>query len=262
MAISKDGNFLAINNSIKSSIRVWDLNTRQEIREYKLCQNIKLDGVPSYTKFSELNTDLIYFSGRFPQPYSTQSFYGILVYSILENKIIDTTFASGNNRVHEGYFSFFENEEKIMYSSSGSAKIYILDLFNRNIVKQIQTGAGEPGAWIKLVNKNFTFLGFAGSYFSMGKYDSTLGVVGEEQYLQTLFPNPTNGIVTLDVNCQNPNHSYEINDITGVILIPNTVITTQQGIISIDLSVLPTGTYFLRYHCGSSFTTYKVIKEN
>jgi WD40 repeat protein len=266
MAISKDGNFLAINNSLESHLRVWDLNTKQEIRNYKLCNfSGTSGGNPSCTKFSELNTDVIYFSGRFPQPYSTQSFYGILVYSISENRIIDTTFAAGNNRVLEGYFTFFDNVKRVI-------KIYdqiilVINMTNNSIEQRIKqdtiaSGIRYWGDKAIYSNVNKAILGFSSKYFSYGRND--LGTNSNEpyDYDSIIYPNPTNGLITLENSCQNPIQSYEILDINGLILIPNTLITTQQGTISIDISALTSGIYFLRFHCGSSATTYKVIKEN
>jgi WD40 repeat protein len=260
MVISKDGSYLAINSHLESELKVWDLYTRQEIRSYKLCEK---SGVPTCTKFSELNTDLIYFSGEFPQVNTIYN--GLFTYSIQENKIIDTTFGTGNNRILSGYFTFFDNEKRAIKIYNRT--ILVLNLINKTVEQRIDqdTIASGPKAWYhKLLYSqvNKALIGFSSEFFSYGRND--LGTITSDpiNFDSIIYPNPSNGIVSLINSCQNPVQFYEVLSVNGLILIPNTVITTQQGLISIDISELPSGTYFLRFHCNSSVTTYKIIKEN
>lgn len=265
MAISNDGKYLSVNSELSSRLRVWDLETRQKIRTFRICNYDDASGEPTCTKFSELNTDLIYFSGRFPQKYSTESFYGILIYSISENKIIDSTFGVPPNLVFQGYFIFLDNEERAIKLEGWN--IYLLNLRNKTIEQRIKqdTITNGPAYWAdKAIYSplNKAILGFASQYFSYARND--LGTTTNEpiHYDTIIYPNPNNGIVNLENNCQNTIQSYEILDIIGLILIPNTIITEQGGTISIDISSLPSGTYFLRFNCASSITTYKFIKED
>jgi hypothetical protein len=214
-------------------------------------------------KFSELNTDIIYFSGSFPQTNSSiVSHNGLFKYSIQENKIIDSTFGVGVNRVYEGYFTLFDNENRIFYVGNG--KNIVLNYlspprieFSRNIEYQ---GAG---AWFKIlysIPKNI-FIGFADKYYSMGIYNNEVGVEDLPLIIQTLYPNPTNGEINIKINCQNINQSYSVCDINGTTILPIQQISAGQSSLTIDFSQYPSGAYFLKIYCGNNLSTYKIIKE-
>jgi hypothetical protein len=246
---------------------VWDLETRQKIRDYKICDIIPDDnsGEPSFTKFSELNTDIIYFSGKFPKSKTEERIWGFVNYSITENRIIDSTFGVGPLRVGQGYFTFFDNENRAIILIGNF--ISILNLNKKTIEQKINrdTVTNGPAYWFGIVNYSTSkkvFVGFGLQFFGYCKNNLNTRIEEPFHYDSIIFPNPNTGFVSLQTNCQNENQSYEILDLNGLILIPNTIITTQQGTLSIDISSLPDGTYFLRFHCGSSVFTYKVIKEN
>ncbi len=263
IAISKDGKYLAVNNGGASYLRVWDLGTRQEIRSYKLCDYIPGsgdDGQPSCTKFSEINSDIIYFSGKFPKKGS-----GIFIYNISENKIIDSTFAIAPNYVMQGYFTLLDNEERAIKLKNWD--IYILNFKNKTIEQKIKqdTIAIGPANWgdkiLYSIQKGY-IIGFSAQYYTFGSYVNSTSIEDPIHYDSIIYPNPSSGVIIIESNCQNPVQTYEVLDITGSVLIPVSRISTQTGIIQIDISYLPAGTYFLRYYCGSSLTTYKVIKED
>ncbi len=268
IAISKDGKYLAVNNGGASYLRVWDLGTRQEIRSYKLCDYIPGsgdDGQPSCTKFSEINSDIIYFSGKFPKSKNVDGIYGLVTYSITENRIVDSTFGIEPNYVSYGKFTFFDNEERAIKGQTHY--ILILNLKNKTIENKIDRDTITNGLtfWygntIYSYNKNL-FIGYAGQYYGIFRYNVGTGTIDNFNFDTIIYPNPTDGMIAIENSCIDPVHSYEISDINGLIIIRNTIMTAQSGITTIDISTLSVGTYFLRYYCGSSVTTYKVIKEN
>jgi WD40 repeat protein len=269
MAISKDGKYLAVNSALSSHLRVWDLDTRQKIRDYKICDlysGANGDGQPSCTKFSELNTDIIYFSGVFPQYKDDPGdFSGIFIYSISQNKIIDSTFAIKPNYAGTGYFILCDNEERII--KSDGKNILILNLkksITEQKISRDTISTGKPYWSIKLLYSyiNNTLIGFNKEKYSHAIYNNRTNTEDPIHFDSIIYPNPSTGLVTLTNSCQNPVQSYEILDVNGLILIPNMAITNQQGSVSIDISSITSGVYFLRFHCGSSVFTYKVIKEN
>lgn len=269
IAISKDGKYLAVNNQGLSKLWVWSLDTRQKLREFALYPLGATEddnwGVPSCTKFSELNTDLIFFSGRFPQSKDgTNNYDGIFIFSLEKNRIIDSTFGTGPLSAGGIYFALFDNEARAICLTDNN--INIMNLLLRKIEKSILQDTITSGVrrWSKKIiysDINKMFIGFSQESFSSANNDLETEVYDLINFDSIIYPNPTNGIITLVGLCQNPIQSYEILNMNGMILIPITIINTQQGTTLIDISSLNSGIYFLRYYCGSSITTYKVIKE-
>ncbi len=263
IAISKDGKYLAANTRGPSHLKVWNLETRERIRNFQLSAEGTSSGEPSCTKFSELNTDLIYFSGRFPQSAEPASKYnGLFIYSVSANKIIDSTFGVGEKKINQGYFTFIDNEKRLIYPNYGG-DLYIINLENKIIEHSYYIETGAPGAWIKSVfsHKYNTFVGFAGSFYSIGKYNPLSIIDDDNQIIQVLYPNPTDGLITLEHNCHNPKQYYELYNSNGIILTTVSNINNESGALSIDLSSYSQGIYYLKLYCGSTFTTYKIVKE-
>jgi len=81
-----------------------------------------------------------------------------------------------------------------------------------------------------------------------------------DQIQINLFPNPTLGIVNINVT-NAPEHSvieYEILDLSGNILQRN---RAENNKFSADFSSLPTGTYFISLRTGTSQSSWKVIRN-
>ncbi|HPI20626.1 MAG TPA: T9SS type A sorting domain-containing protein, partial [Candidatus Kapabacteria bacterium] len=262
LALSNDGKYMAVSNEGGSKLIVWNLETKNKINEYWLCppyHGVEIWGLPSCIKFSELNSDKIYISGTFPQTEEeTDQHSGLFIYSITENKIIDSTFGVGEKRLYEGnHFVLFENDNKLTFSSY---YLTIINLKDMSIDYQKRIKYGEPGAWVKMVNKNNIFIGYS-AYMSMGIYDPSSIVLEFEKIVKTLYPNPTNGLVNIDLNCNGNNKYYEIYDSNSV-LIKRVIIENCFSILQIDLSNYNNAIYFIKICCDSKFETYKVIKEN
>ena len=132
--ISKDGRYLASISSGKSKISVWDLDNYELINNHDICNSTYNDdawGTATCIKFSELNPDNIYYSGDFDYWEDDDLHNGLFIYSINDNIIVDSTFGVGELHVCKGYFSFFNNENKIV--KTGSGFIYIIDIENTQI---------------------------------------------------------------------------------------------------------------------------------
>jgi len=262
-AISKDGKYLAVLNGGESHIKVFSLETMNFIKDFKLCEDYSSQSAPSgivtCIKFSEINTDNIFYSSKFPQYKNDGSHRGLFTYNIQSNKIIDSTFGVGPKRLLEGYFVLFDNEVRIM--NNGTGPLTVVNFLTKNDELQLNVQAGDPGAWIKIINKNNLFLGFAGEYFSMGQYDSKVGIGDKPKDIQTLYPNPTDNIVNVKTNCLSNDQRYEIYTIDGALLNSTHLTLSGQSFIIIDFSKYINGIYNLKIYCGKNITSYKIIKE-
>jgi hypothetical protein len=72
----------------------------------------------------------------------------------------------------------------------------------------------------------------------------------------SLYPNPTNGVLNLDVASNQLNSAYSIYDITGKIVLRNKLLNK-----SIDVSALSSGTYILKLVSDQNVYTQKFIKN-
>lgn len=76
-----------------------------------------------------------------------------------------------------------------------------------------------------------------------------------------VYPNPTRGMVVLDVNLQDANTAtYEVFDILGNKILMEAVMADKTKI-TVDLNDVPNGLYFLRLVVDKSTKTFKVVKE-
>ncbi|HCQ29007.1 MAG TPA: hypothetical protein DIU39_01900 [Flavobacteriales bacterium] len=70
-----------------------------------------------------------------------------------------------------------------------------------------------------------------------------------------LYPNPSNGIITLNVD--GSTYSYEVMDITGKVVINNTVASASRSVI--DMTKYPSGVYFVKVNTAAGSFMQKVI---
>ena len=262
MAISKDGKYLAAMNIGASYLIVWDLDTRSKVIEKQI--GIWKGGndisEPADIKFSELNTDKIYFTGKFYQTGNAETLEGLCIFSISENRIIDTTFAiKPNNFGWNPEICLFENETKVIGSSSGNLKV--LDLFNKKIeFEKIVTGVNQMGisnTVYKISDKYF--IGGGGNFINKFQYQPNTSVPSDNN-IEVIYPNPTNGLVNIPINCE-PMVTYKIFDINGILLKSNVVYeTTTQNLLTIDCSDLLRGVYTIQIICDKTVSLYQIVR--
>jgi WD40 repeat protein len=262
IAISKDGKYLAAITESKSYIKVWDLNTRQKIRDFKVCDKISTySGSPDQITFSQINTDNIYFSGTFPQ---TKDYYydGIMIYNIAQNKITDSTFAVGDKSVFGGRFCLFDNETRIIITRMN--KIIVMNNISKDWEQQINkdTISGGQIFWgfQRYSNTIKIILGFGNSSFSCIK--NNLGTsVPIPQTEGTVFPNPTTGEVNIETE-DTLIKGIKIYDANGAEVTSPSLRDTPpyQGgeKVQFNVSNLPSGEYFIVLE-GKVKQTYKLI---
>jgi len=86
--------------------------------------------------------------------------------------------------------------------------------------------------------------------------ESTLGNGDFENSVLALYPNPTTGVLNLNSNQFN-GAAISVVDVTGRVMLS----TSVSNEASIDLSGLPTGTYFVRLEVGSELQSFKIVKR-
>jgi len=266
LAISKDGNYLAVCNEGSSKLIVWSLETQKKVNEYQICPTkygTDTWGYPSCLKFSELDSDKIYISGEFPQNNEeTDQHSGLFIYSISENKIIDSTFGVGSERIYKSKFTFFDEENKAITTSGGFVKV--IDFKKKSILfnTMIQPEMGGIALQI-LYNKNCKyFFGRSEKKISRFIYKDDTSVKEINNINKIIYPNPTNGSIYVDLICDYSDIHYEIFDYNGIQLYTNRISEYTSKTINIDISNYINGIYFIKIYCGDDVQTYKVIKEN
>jgi hypothetical protein len=260
--VSKDGKYLAALNDQAAYLQVWDLPTLKQIRKFALYDTLHYNQDPEkYScmitdlKFSNINTENIYFSGYFPNFNYSNSRDGLLEYNIQMNDITDTTFA----RIGSGPFTLFDNEHRILFLSS---KRYVNNLSSKVIEYQASINYPEPGTWaLQIYSKKYDiFIGSANEYCSSGIYNSGTSTGEDTKVKKVLFPNPTSSLVAIETNCVQGIINYQIHRPNGELVEASSKENTNNSI-QIDFSPYPNGVYFITLICGSQNTTYKVIKE-
>ena len=262
IAISVDGKYLSVINQGESYIKTFDLNTQKEVQSFKVCESYTggNSGAPVCIKFSEINSDKIYFSGNFPQSVDDHyTHYGLFVYSISENKIIDSSFGVGSETVYPGYFTFIDkNEERMIYTNG--LQMFVINLFKH--IKEITGGIYYINKQILYSKSNDIILGRGGeNYITKLTYKNGSAVINELDIYKTIYPNPTNGSINIELNCASDKNNYELFDLNGL-LIKSATIDNNSSLLQIDLSSYPNSIYFIKIYCGSYIRTYKIIKEN
>ena len=260
IAISKDGKYLAAMNNKASKLIVWTLDTRQKVVDkYISDQNSDKWSSSADIKFSELNTDKIFFTGQFYKS-NNDVLAGLCIFSIKENRIIDSTFAIPPNRYGTNpEICLFENETKVIGASGITAKI--LDIigkkieFEKNILGNNLVAVGN----VNYHNYEKYFVGGGGNTIDKFNYQPNTSVPTENPK-EVIYPNPTSGIVNIPLNCINSS-KYEIYNTIGRLVNSTEITNTSINLLSIDFSQYSAGVYSLKVYCGKKISSFQIIKE-
>ncbi len=264
IAISSDGKYLSFINYGESYLVTIDLSTQKELQRFKICNNYSdgsgSGGVPVCIKFSEINSDKIYFSGTFPQSLQgTYVYYGLFIYSLSENKIIDSTFGVGNHQILNSYFTLFDKEKKCI--AANILYVYITNFENKTIENKINLSENIPFSDKILYDKNNNyFIGYSFSLFGKVEYKINSNIIEKPYIVDTIYPNPTTNQVFIKYNCEQPYIYYKILNINSQVLTEKKEVI-QNNLLSIDFSTYSTGYYIIQIECGGTFRNYMVIKE-
>ncbi|MDT3739979.1 MAG: T9SS type A sorting domain-containing protein [Candidatus Kapabacteria bacterium] len=262
LAVSKDGKYLAVMNEGKiSKLMVWSLDTRQKIVDkYISDQNTNEWSDPADVKFSKLNTDRIYFTGQFYQD-NNNGLFGLCIFSIIQNRIIDSTFATVediDDRIYNEGFTFFENETKIL--GGGGPFVKIVDLISMELEFQRHYQDGDtvyPGNSVYNSIHKF-FIGYGTGTINKFNYQPDTGVP-ENNPKVIIYPNPTTGIVNIPMNCVNTS-KYEIFDSSGNLIKSSNLSGVSGNLLTIDFTQYPVGVYSVKVYCGKEVEQYQVVR--
>lgn len=91
--------------------------------------------------------------------------------------------------------------------------------------------------------------------------DASLSLLDNNINEFSVFPNPTNGIVTVSGLNKSKSLNLQLIDITGRVVYAKVVKTNNQNKIEINMSSLSTGTYFIQIESDYNKTVKKIIKR-
>lgn len=114
----------------------------------------------------------------------------------------------------------------------------------------------QPDNKIILVGYSFTTSGNA--EIVVARYDNK--VLGAEDFQNigfSIYPNPTNDYITIDLNGTSSSYQVAIFDMLG----KNVYSTEIEGTKQIDVSSLAAGAYFVKLNSNSQSTTIRLIKQ-
>ena len=254
--VSHDGRYLATLNDNKAYLKVWDLETMELIINEPLFDVNSDDWCRAEDiYFSELDENIIFISGFFSKQIDNKTKHGIFQYSLNENRrirILPDIYYGGYNLI------FLNNETKIFNSNGWDISVLSL------LENKLEYFAAPPknvysGRVIYSKKMNY-YIGSSINELSKFLYDSQSSVNNTIEEEITITPNPTNSIVSINLNCLENQTSYQINNTAGVLIYQNTITIGIESL-QIDFTPYPTGVYFLTLNCNNLAKTYKIIKE-
>ena len=256
LEVSHDGKYLATLNDNKAYLKVWNLETMELIINEPLFDVNSDDWCRAEDiYFSELDENIIYLSGFFSKQIDNKTQHGIFQYNIKgksRTRILPDLYYGGYNLI------FLNNETKIFNSNGWDISVLSL------LENKLEYFAAPPknvysGRVIYSKKMNY-YIGSSINELSKFLYDSQSSVNNTIEEEITITPNPTNSIVSINLNCLENQTSYQINNTAGVLIYQNTITIGTESL-QIDFTPYPSGVYFLTLNCNNLAKTYKIIKE-
>ena len=257
--VSNDGKYFASINEGEAYLKVWDLETMELIRDVQLYD----DKLPNNEwwcdskdiQFSKLNSDVVYYSGRYPSNEQDKFYNGIMTYIIMEDKSSNTWL----NYFIGGKFILFDGENKLM--NCNSTYVDIFDLNSQSLNTRISLSIDVPIQERAIYSsEKQIFIGNAKHLIGAIKYDSESNIETEFEKEIIISPNPTNNFVNIELNCIEQLINYQINDVNGLMIYQSSVLN-NTGNLLVDFTSYPVGVYFVSIECNNLLKTYKIVKE-
>lgn len=254
--VSHNGKYLATLNDNMAYLKVWDLESMEQIiNEPLFDENSKTRCESRDIYFSKIDDNVIYISGNFTKRINSKdmgdgTFKFYINDKTRELLLPDAIYASGN--------LIFLNDETYLINS-GSGFFGVLNLKDNNLDYYNDPSNIYKTSVIYNRNEHY-FLGSSENKMTRFIYD---GISKSSQYYEKeiiISPNPTNSFVNIEINCVEPFASYQINDINGL-LISQSSMHNQNNPLQIDFSGYTPGVYFLMIRCGNESKSYKVVRE-
>ncbi|MGE0561302.1 MAG: T9SS type A sorting domain-containing protein [Flavobacteriales bacterium] len=238
--------------TIDSVVGVWDLNNYLNLTDFQLASSsnaTSLEVNPNFLSITDyhLCNSIIDGAGS-PLFYSATD---------LDNELRNAT----NPDIGADEFnSNLDNSTTIMNNeitaNQAGASYQWLDCDNGNAIIPLETAQ----SFTATVNGNYAVEITMGSCVDTSACEAVTGV-GIKETANTnvsIYPNPTNGVVTIDLGNNANVVNYSITTIEGRV-IENAKVTTN--LIKVDLSKESEGVYFVRINTENTSTVYKLIKQ-
>lgn len=125
------------------------------------------------------------------------------------------------------------------------------------------TGSGGSATY-SVGQIDYIYASGATGNFSLGvqqvyEVEDVSGINELSSSITALFPNPTNGIMQLEVKNAEPEMNYELLDLSGRKIASSRILSTQT---TIDISAVASGEYLLRvYSEKQTIKTLKIVKH-
>ena len=256
--VSHDGKYLATLNDNKAYLKIWDLETMEQIINEPLFDENSDDWCEAQDiYFSKINPDLIYYSGLFTKKVHPKDIYPPSIYTFkIQSKTKELLLP---NEIYGGFdMIFFDFESKIL--SSGGLAVSVLDLKTKKLEFYGVPPENVYSNNIVYNEREKYFLGVGDKGISKFLYDSQSKVEANYEEEIRISPNPTNGFVNISSNCSESFIDYNISNTNGILLIQSTIEKNVNNL-QFDFSPYPSGVYFLTINCNNQQQTYKIIKE-
>ena len=256
--VSHDGKYLATLNDNKAYLKIWDLETMEQIINEPLFDENSDDWCEAQDiYFSKINPDLIYYSGLFTKKVHPKDIYPPSIYTFkIQSKTKELLLP---NEIYGGFdMIFFDFESKIL--SSGGLAVSVLDLKTKKLEFYGVPPENVYSNNIVYNEREKYFLGVGNKGISKFLYDSQSKVEDNYEEEIRISPNPTNGFVNISSNCSESFIDYNISNTNGILLIQSTIENNVNNL-QFDFSQYPSGVYFITINCNNQQQTYKIIKE-
>ena len=155
-----------------------------------------------------------------------------------------------------------------LYYEGGAAKIYEWNGTDWNQKGEILYGdysydefgyyvaIDDDGRRIIVSAPNSDMVGYNSGYVKVFEFPSQAGYYEEDQFSYTIYPNPSNGLIKLEITSTEKDYSIVIHNIQGETVYQVNII---DDLVDLDLSILESGIYFLRLVGNNSSEEKRLI---
>jgi WD40 repeat protein len=155
----------------------------------------------------------------------------------------------------------FSPDGNYLVEGGGYFKHHNVNIWNINLETSVYTYPHIDVPYDINISKDGSYIAAAnasGINVYNAKWNPT-SVTDKGTATQTVYPNPTSGLININLDCIKGNQYYYIYDNNGTLLLTQTIIS--QTTLTIDFSTYQNGIYFLKIYCGNNISTYKIVKE-
>jgi type IX secretion system substrate protein len=260
--VSHNGKYLATLNDNKAYLKVWDLESMEQIINEPLFDensNTRCEAEDIY--FSKIDDNVIYYSGLFSKKLNSKDIYPPSIYTFnitsKEQKLILP------NDIYGGWdLIFLDNESRIM-----STTFNTIGIINQNLNSLEWYNIPPDNIFTTLIRYSEIgnyFIGASGNDFCKFLYDRETSINPEYDEEVVISPNPTTNTININLN----SNGFEYIRLSIVDLLGNEVGFIEEGLMNTssyqkeyDVSDLPPSMYFIRLEIGKEVVTKQFIKE-